>query len=261
MGRIAKTKSKRTRERSAAKEKNIQLAVEVYNSEYAPSFIGPRRTQAQIARAFHVQACTLSRRRKGGRSLQDVANAKKKLFNEEDDILLAYAIELARRKLPMDNTHLRLKGEAIIQSRPNMQHQQVKLGKQWPYRWVETHSDQIRMYWSSDMDNKCAGALNPTNHREYFDALEELQEKRHFRLENKHAADEMGLLHNMEVARRVIGPVGQKAQNTRASGDRDSSTIMVCICANGSLSMKPMVIFKGVNFMSSWNAHNTMDLM
>ncbi|KZV61049.1 hypothetical protein PENSPDRAFT_553930, partial [Peniophora sp. CONT] len=57
----------------------------------------------------------------------------------------------------------------------------------------------------------------------------------------------------------VIGPVGLKTQHRLRDGSRESLTFMPTICANGTVSLRPTLIFRGSRFQHKWAEHNSLD--
>ena len=115
------------------------------------------------------------------------------------------------------------------------------------------------MYWSSGLRSQRGYALNPTNVREYFEVLSEIDRVRHIKPENKYAMDESPFLIGMESTARVIGPAGQRLQHRLHDGNRESVSLVVTICANGTVPFPPTIILAGHNFLKRWASHNTLN--
>ncbi|KIY53749.1 DDE-domain-containing protein, partial [Fistulina hepatica ATCC 64428] len=54
---------------------------------------------------------------------------------------------------------------------------------------------------------------------------------------------------------RVVGRRGQNTQHRQGSANRENTTVLVTICADGS-TVTPVAVFKAKNFQSSWNDDN-----
>lgn len=89
------------------------------------------------------------------------------------------------------------------------------------------------------MENKRGRALNPTNLKDYFDTLTEIEAHRHIKPKYKFAMDESPIMIGRSGGRqRVIGPVGQSQQAQLQGYNRESLSIVATICTDGSLPMK-----------------------
>ncbi|KIJ28783.1 hypothetical protein M422DRAFT_189346, partial [Sphaerobolus stellatus SS14] len=67
--------------------------------------------------------------------------------------------------------------------------------------------------------------------------------------------DETGFTLSDQGSRRVIGRRGTKRQYQQGSGDRENTTVLVTICADGT-ALRPTIIFKGHNHMKKWSNNN-----
>jgi hypothetical protein len=85
------------------------------------------RTQIRI----HLDHNTLARLSNGGRSLTETNGKKSWLKNEEQDIIIQFVIELARRGFPLSPKRLREHTEHILRARLGDQFPEDGLGKNW----------------------------------------------------------------------------------------------------------------------------------
>jgi len=69
--------------------------------------------------------------------------------------------------------------------------------------------------------------------------------------------DESGFPTGDPHTERVIGRRGTKVQHKQTEGDRENTTVLVTICADGT-SLCSTIIFKGKNFMTKWNDNNPL---
>lgn len=263
MGRHALTLVQRKRKASEAHESRIQSALKSYYAEHPPDpplepALGHRaRSSTSIAQEHGVSATTLWRREHGGRSVHDAHVAAQLLTPAEEKILLQLCKTLALHFLPLSHQLLQDKANAILSVRAGGSVRQV--GARWSYRFMVRHSDEIAMYWSSGLKNARGLALNPTNIREYFEILTEIDRDHHIKPRFKYAMDESPILLGMESTARVIGPAGQKLQHKLQDGNRESVSFVVTICADGSVPFPPTVIFSGQNYLKRWSSHNVLD--
>ncbi|PIL34798.1 hypothetical protein GSI_02585 [Ganoderma sinense ZZ0214-1] len=71
--------------------------------------------------------------------------------------------------------------------------------------------------------------------------------------------DESPVLLGMEMTTRVIGPAGQKLQHKLHDGNRESASLVVTICGDGSVPFPPTIILSGQNYLKRWAEHNTLN--
>ncbi|KIJ23158.1 hypothetical protein M422DRAFT_276329 [Sphaerobolus stellatus SS14] len=72
--------------------------------------------------------------------------------------------------------------------------------------------------------------------------------------------DESGFCRESTRTQRVYGARGVKHQYRQGSANRENTTVLITICADGT-STRPVVIFKGENMMSSWFNNNVANCM
>lgn len=70
-----------------------------------------------------------------------------------------------------------------------------------------------------------------------------------------YASDESGFTEATAVRQKVIGSRKNKIQHKTGGADRENTTVMVTICADGT-AIPPLVIFKGKAFGVNWNENN-----
>ena len=75
------------------------------------------------------------------------------------------------------------------------------------------------------------------------------------RVEDIYGMDESGfpLLHQGQE--RVVGAQGTKTQHKQGGVNQENFTAIVTICADG-MTLNPLIIFKGKNFLKKWGNNN-----
>ncbi|TFK25312.1 hypothetical protein FA15DRAFT_590711, partial [Coprinopsis marcescibilis] len=76
--------------------------------------------------------------------------------------------------------------------------------------------------------------------------------------ENLYGMDESGFPTAYDGKERVVGARGTKTQHKQGGADRENTTAVVTICADGT-TVQPLLIFKGKNVKDSWVKGNTID--
>ena len=212
------------------------------------------RTHKQI----HVNDSTLARLVKGGLTRTESNGKKSWLTKEEGDIVVDFAIVVARRGFPLSPKRLREHAEHILTARLGKRFPETGLGKNWATRFITKHHNRLGMYWSSAMDNSQGRAVNPITKAEYFNLLKEAREEYNIADELLYGTDETGIQSGIGVTERVIGPAGAKIQHQQRSGNQENITVLPTICADGT-SVPPTVIYKGEAFQTKWLQENPLD--
>ncbi|KIK82136.1 hypothetical protein PAXRUDRAFT_154461, partial [Paxillus rubicundulus Ve08.2h10] len=71
------------------------------------------------------------------------------------------------------------------------------------------------------------------------------------------AADKTGFQPGVGQKQCVIGAAKQKMQYQQCDGNKETITVMVSICANGT-TIAPTCIYKGQSFLTNWHQDNTL---
>jgi hypothetical protein len=130
------------------------------------------------------------------------------------------------------------------------------------------------------LDYKRGRAVNPNTNEAYFDLVEEIMAgKLDYHLdqdldndsgppadfvpvaikpENIYSMDESGFFPAGGVLECIIGPRGQQTQHKQSDGGYENTTVMVTICADGTV-LHPTVIFKGKTHQIAWNQDNPLE--
>ena len=205
---------------------------------------------------------TVLERAKGRKSIRDF-NAEKRWMEEgEEDAVVDFVIDCARRGFPVSHKRLKEHVDLILRARLGERFPVEGVGQQWTQRFVERNHKRLSRYWTHSLDNSRARAVNPANHKAYFDLLEKVLKGEDgedpIADECIYGMDETGLQQGVGVKERVIGPAGEHVQYQQQSGDCENITVLVTICADGT-SIPPAVIYKGEAYQSSWKQDNPLN--
>lgn len=206
-----------------------------------------QRKNVQIS---HV---TLKRRLAGGRGCQE-ANEENYgwLTPEEDETVVAYCIELAARGFPLTHEALKFHVDIILRARVGSTFLETEVGQNWTARFLRRHAAQLGAYWSSSLDSNRGQAVNENTHRAWCDLLKTTLDDHHMKEDCLWAADESGFQPGIGRKQRVIGPARRKMQYQQRDGTKETITVMVAICADGS-AIPPTCIYKGQSFSMNWH--------
>lgn len=196
---------------------------------------------------------TLIRGANGGRSLAEFNAAKSLLTDGKNNILIDYIGEIGNHGFPL--SHKRLKEHANLILRGHLGSSFRGLGKQWTHRFVEKHSNCIKMSWSAMLDTKRGRAVNENTVRAWFNLLKEMKEKYDIEEECTYGTDNIGINSSKGRKERVMGSHKPGPQYQQRDSIRENITVIVTVCANGTAT-PPAVIFKGQGFQMKWKQDN-----
>lgn len=165
------------------------------------------------------------------------------LSPEESKVVEEYCIEVTAHGFPKSHQRLKEIVEVVIQEKQDPCFSGT-VGKQWTHRFVERNYATLSTYWSHPLDTKRGKAVNPTAHTLYFKLLADTVDKYNIEPDCEWAADETG--HQLGVGGKevVIGGKGKSVQHQQRSGSKETVTVLLFICADGSY-IPPVVIYKG----------------
>ena len=103
-----------------------------------------------------------------------------------------------------------------------------------------------------------AQAFNLEAVKHWFDLVEELVVKTGINKENIYGMDESGFPSADQGKTRVVGARGTKTQHKQGGADRENTTALVTICADGT-SLRPTIVFKGKGFKEAWFQDNVLE--
>ena len=263
----AKATTLKSREATAAKERLILEAVRLYRESHAAGSVkelGYRsaskhveeQNYAQTGKFIAVDHNTVRNRHlELTQSHYDAHFSGSALMTrEQEEELVSYVIEVADRGFPLTHKRLRECADKILRTTdPSF----PGVGVNWTDRFLERHRNQLHTYWSRSLESARGKAVNPALAKEFYDILEAEFEKHGFEEENIYRADESGLMSGVAQKERVFGRVGKNTQHQKREVNRENTTIIVTICADGS-TLPPVTIFKGKHFQLKWQQNNPL---
>jgi len=179
----AKSDYEKAQIRRIAKENLIRRAVDTYRDQPEGSRSHRRgyRTitdqvmddyEAETGGRIYINWATVRKRDEGTRSLHEARAADALLTPDEDQLLTRFLKETADRGFPCNNKRIIEAALAIVRQRDPLAH----IGESWVTRFLarKRARKELSKYWSRPLKSVRGGAVNPTNHKEYFDLLESL---------------------------------------------------------------------------------------
>ncbi len=128
------------------------------------------------------------------------------------------------------------------------------IGESWSARFMRRHPD-LKVRWTTRLEQCHAKALNPTLVKEFYDLLESIVKEYNIPPHNIYNADEKGI--QLGVGKRVAAIIDRDQKNVYQieDGNRELVTIIEAVCADGT-ALHPSVIFQGMRRNLEWGRDN-----
>ena len=109
---------------------------------------------------------------------------------EEAEQIINFAVEMAQHGFPLSCHQLCNHANTILKSRLGDKFPETGVGKNWVERFMDRHTDRVRIFRSCRLDKKRAGAVNPTTTEAWFKLLSDYINKYNFSLSYIYGSDE-----------------------------------------------------------------------
>jgi hypothetical protein len=205
---------------------------------------------------IHLSFATLGRLASGHQTHLEANEHRRWLTPIEDDIIVAFSIEIGARGFPLSHCRLKDHVDRIARARLGDKFPAEGVGKNWTNRFMLQVSDRLKTADSRSLEEKCGRAVNSYANAHYWEVLEGSYKQYKFKQTAIFGSDEVGVLAHGSERERVIASRKQKGpQYQQRAGTRENTTVIVTICADGT-SIPPTVIFKGATYQVSWGEDN-----
>jgi hypothetical protein len=235
-------------------KKKLAEAVEAYRAELQKE-PKTRKGLCTIANLHEVNHNTLAHAVNGKRSIDEANAMKQKLTVAEEHVLADFILKSADRGFPLTHRLIERYANAILQKRIGPTYQPV--GKNWISAFLDRNRCDLQTHRSKPLDMQRAQALNPEAVKHWFDLVEELVVKTGIRKENIYGMNKSGFPSADQGKTRVVGARGTKTQHKQGGADRENTTALVTICADGA-SLRPTIVFKEKGFKKAWFKDNDL---
>jgi hypothetical protein len=177
------------------------------------------------------------------------------LSDAEVDVVITFIGEIGNRGFPLSHRRLKEHVDSICRARLGDLFPVGGVGKNWTDRFVEKHSEAIKMSWSRPLGTKCGRAVNPFTKEAFYKLLGDTVKKYDISEDRTWGVDEIGIQGSMGMPERVMGARTLGPQYQQRDGDRENITVLETICADGT-SIPPAVIYKGSAYQVKWAQDN-----
>lgn len=215
MGRCPKTEDERRRAKTALRNKNIEAGVEAVR---AARQSGDHRRASVILKEKGIKAAEKSvyRHMKGARTTTQYSQSRQALTPEQEAQLEANIIEAALAKRAYRPRDIRILALQILQAN-DPEGDRPKLSKHWTKRFLNRRN--LRRYVGKSRSFERNRSTKAETVREYFEVLEEAQERFGFDEECIWAMDESPGMFGLGNNVTVVGPPGMKGAAVEQSGN------------------------------------------
>ncbi|KAF7335093.1 DDE-domain-containing protein [Mycena venus] len=225
-----------------SQEERIQLAIATINKA---EISGRRISERAAAIYFRVPRATLQDRRRGVLTRVQGHAHERALSSAQEDVLAEWVKVVGRCGFPLSLETIGGYASKIC-GRP--------VGENWPQRFKERHPD-LKVKWTSSLEECRARALNPAVVSKYFALLKETIDQFDIKSKNIYNMDEKGIQLGVGDRIKALVDRDQKTVQRIHTGTRDLVTIIECICADGTV-LHPSVVFEGARRDLNWGADN-----
>jgi hypothetical protein len=205
----------------------------------------------EIGKWIPVQHTTVRNRHQEitrSRASANFRSGRAHLSLEEEKVLLDYIDDVATRGFPLTHGRLAECANHIITSRdPSFK----GVGHNWTYHFLDRHFARLRSSWTKTLDTARGTAVNPATVAEFYRLLGQLYQEYAFTASCVFGGDESGLMSGVAQKERAIGPRGRNTQHQICIENRENTTVIVTICADGH-ALDPILVMKGQGFGVRW---------
>ncbi|KAF5347471.1 hypothetical protein D9758_015051 [Tetrapyrgos nigripes] len=195
---------------------------------------------------------TLSRRARGGRTIQEFNASKQKLTEAEERIIADHIVKLGNRAQGPTELQIEEFANHILFNKYGEKYE--KVGKRWLYDFYARHPE-IDTYWSKSLDTQRAGALNEHVVEHWFVYVKTNVIDVGILPEDWYGMDENNCPRGNLAKERVAGGSRKKTQHQQGGANRENVIGIVTICGDGTV-LWPTLIFKGANLWTAWCKNN-----
>lgn len=154
-----KSQSRRAERKDRSQNRNTCLdrAVQLWQLEHdKPNALSLKKICERVETEFfdetgqrvHLSDSTLSRRVKGGRSMEQAGEEMAWIGVSEGREVIAYIQECAGRGFPLNHKRIREHVNEIARAKWGDKFPEKGVGKHWTARFISDHHDEIQSHWS-----------------------------------------------------------------------------------------------------------------
>lgn len=201
----------------------------------------------KVAKACSIAKSTLSDHVNGKTKSSSRAHVEQQLVSPEyEDVIVDWAIFLEKTGHPLNKkTIIPLVVDLVG----------IKPGKNWLERFLERHSDVLKLGKACRLDPKRAKAFNYPTVKKHFDLFKATKDQYDIPWENIYNMDEKGIQlgggRKNSGIKYILSRKGRKTKYRAASDNLELVTVVECVCADGS-SVPPGFVFQGKRFQAAW---------
>jgi hypothetical protein len=202
---------------------------------------GKAKKLNDIATECDVTYSTLCRRVKPGAiGIDEFNQTKQRLSSHVEDELVKWCLEYANRNIGLTNSLLEERANEIIKARnPNAK----LVGVTWINRFLTRHHNTLRRHWSSPLDRVRITSSTQEAVDKYFEHYISIVGKDGSKIDPalQYGFDETGLQPSMSRKKRVIGNAKRKGTRVARGSDRQNTTFVPVISADGKFVLGLMI--------------------
>ena len=253
------------RTRSAAQQRRIKNEdyEELISTAMEACHQMPSSQKARLrlcAQRFGIPKSTLSARLNGRLSKLESTKLRQKLFPEEEQVLLEYLKDAARRGFPDTRERCKRRANEILRTRS--MGLECPVSRSWLDHFLDRHGSSIRTFWSETQSSVRSRAVNERAVDHWFQLLEEIVTKFSISPDCIFSMDETSTFLDKPTSKTLyIGSTESSHQPIAIHDEnRETATLIPIISAAGKV-FRPTVIFKGARFRASADWKNPLNAL
>jgi hypothetical protein len=143
---------------------------------------------------IHLSFATLGQLASGHQTRSEANEHCRWLTPIEDDIIVAFSIEIGARGFPLSHHHLKDHVDPIARANLGDKFHAEGVGKNWTSRFMLRVSDRLKTADSRSLEEKCGRAVNSHANTHYWEVLKGSYKQYKFKQTAIFGSDEVGVL-------------------------------------------------------------------
>lgn len=221
------------------RENMIQAAIADFRSGAYPS-------QRAAAAAYGIPRSTLSTRIAGRQSSRVGHQNQQRLTPAQEEFIADWILEEADRGYPPSHARAREMAARFLRANGDLQ----PLGHKWVSHFKE-RNPRVATVIGRRIEASRIKGTSPEQLQAFFDLFQRVQAQYNIHPANTWNMDEVGIALGVCTNSCVLASSKKKRAYVSSPEDREWVSIIEAVSSTGG-SIRPLIIFKGVNLQSTW---------
>jgi len=179
------------------------------------------------------------------------------LTDAETDVVINFIIEMADHGFPLGHCQLKEHVDILCHSHLGDALPEKGIGINLTYKFAMKNHDHLKLSDSCPLEDKHGCTINPHTNKAWFDLLEETIHKYDIQLEDTYGTDEVSIQSHGTEHKCIFGTRYQGMQYQQHGGTCKNTTVLVTICADGTLLPPLVIVMSRLGLAGSWLGSGT----